>query len=109
MGDRCGLLLPDVEEEIGSGLDGEGWEAIGGKPLVGGLLGLVVLFGFEAEGDGADDGDAKGAGFAVVEFGEGEEFGLGGLGVEILRLLGVLLAEGGFCELGVFFAEFVVF
>jgi hypothetical protein len=32
-----------------------GWEAIGGEPLVGGLFGLVVLLGFEAEGNGADN------------------------------------------------------
>jgi hypothetical protein len=43
-----------------------GWECVGGEPLVGGLLGLVVLVGFEAEGDGADDGDAKGTGFGGV-------------------------------------------
>jgi hypothetical protein len=60
--------------------------------LVGDLFGLVEGLGFVAEGDGADDGDTEGAGFGGVEIGEGEEFGLGGLGIEGLRLLGILLA-----------------
>ncbi len=79
------------------------WRAIGRRFVrLGGL-------GFVAEGDGADDGDAEGAGFGGVEIGEGEEFGLGGLGIEGLRLLGILLAQRGFGQLSGFFAEFVVF
>ena len=43
------------------------------------LFSLAQFVGFEAEGDGADYGDAKGFGFAGVEVGKGEMFGLGGL------------------------------
>jgi hypothetical protein len=84
-------------------LDGEGRQGVGGEPLVGGLFGLVEGLGFVAEGDGADDGNAQGADFGGIEGGEE------GLGVAILRLLWVLLAQGMFGHLGVFFAEFVVF
>jgi hypothetical protein len=59
---RFRLLLPNVQQQFAEGLDGEGWEGIGGEPLVGELFGLVEGLGFVAEGDGADDGDAEGAG-----------------------------------------------
>jgi hypothetical protein len=39
-GDRFGLLLPNVQQQFAEGLDGEGWEGIGGEPLVGDLFGL---------------------------------------------------------------------
>jgi hypothetical protein len=105
-GDRG--YLPEVEEDLAEFLDGEGGKEVGGEPVVGGLFGLAGLVGFEAEGDGADDGDAEGFGFSGVEVGEGEVFGLGCLGVEGLGALGVLLMEGGFSKLGVLFALFVM-
>jgi hypothetical protein len=77
--------------------------------LVGDLFGLVEGLGFVAEGDGADDGNAEGPGFGAIEISQGEEFGLGRLGIEHLRLLVVFLAQYCFGQLGGFFAEFVVF